>query len=362
MILIFVAAIIALTLGLFFLTAWVFNQAMEIDSLIEGKNEPAPTITGKLELEPVEIKIIAVGDMMLSRVVGQKMMAKGDYNYPFLAMTDYLKSAELAVGNLETAITPGRPIKTGEMAFRADREVAQTLKDNNFQMLSLANNHTPNFGESGLKDTFQYLTAAGITFVGAGENLEQARAPKITETGGIKIAWLSRTEQLMVPESYAAGEKRMGTAFAEEEEIVGAIKKAREQADLVVVLLHAGTEYTPQPTKKQIALAHTAIEAGAEIVIGHHPHVVQTAEKYQGKYIFYSLGNFIFDQMWSQETREGLVLKLTMTKSGVRSIEATPILIEDYCQPKILRGEEGEKVVKRLGIETEKIGDEYVLK
>ncbi len=354
-----------LILGLFYLIWWL---SPEIKKLAIQTTDQKTMINwsetdSRLTPEPQETTMIAVGDIMLSRVVEQKMLAQKNFNYPFLKIGAYLKTADLALGNLETAITPGAIVKTGGMAFRADPQVAQVLRDNNFQILSLANNHTPNFGATGLKDTFKYLTTAGIKYIGAGENLARAREAQYLEVNGIKIAWLARTEQLMVPENYAAGEKNPGTAFWDQEEITTAIKSAKEQADLVIVSMHAGVEYTPEPTKEQEAFARVAIDAGAEMAIGHHPHVVQTAEKYQGKYIFYSLGNFIFDQMWSRETREGIALKIFLTKAGVKQIAITPILIEDYCQPRMIDGKEGEKIIKRLGLETEK-GEEggYILK
>lgn len=360
------AIALILIMGLFFLAALTrdnnfpsFNKlATQADKTIAS----ATNMANKLEPELPEATVIAVGDIMLSRVVEQKMLGHKDFNYPFLTMADYLKTADLAFGNLETAITAGRIIKTGETVFRSDPKTAEVLEKNNFKIVSLANNHTPNFGDKGLKDTFNYLNEAGVTYVGAGENLGAARAPKYTTIKGIKIAWLSRTEQLYAPNNYAAGTNSAGTAFLDKEEIANAVAAAKKQADLVFVSMHAGTEYADKPTEEQSALARAAIEAGAEIVIGHHPHVTQTAEKYQGKYIFYSLGNFIFDQMWSKETREGLALKIILTKTGIKQIAATPILIEDFCQPRILNDEEGDKIIKRLGLEADKGAEGYIIK
>ena len=366
--LIVITAITALilVLGLFFLAALIWDSNVisfdKVGARTEKAFEVGRVTANKLEPEPPEIIIVAVGDIMLSRVVEQKMLEHKNFNYPFLKTADYLKSADLAFGNLETAIMAGRIIKTGEIVFRSDPKATEVLKDNNFQIVSLANNHTPNFGEKGLKDTFEYLNKADILYVGAGENLAQARTPKYTKINDIKIAWLARTEQLYAPDNYAAGAKSAGTAFWNKEEILSAVAEAKKQADVVFVSMHAGTEYADEPTEDQMAFARAAIKAGAEIVIGPHPHVVQMAEKYQGKYIFYSLGNFIFDQMWSKETREGLALKITLTKTGIKQIVATPILIEDFCQPRILNDGEGEGIVERLGLETDKGAEGYIIK
>ena len=119
-----------------------------------------------------------------------------------------------------------------------------------------------------------------------------------------------------------------------------AIQEANSIADIIIVSMHAGDEYEPLPNDSQMAFAHAAIDAGAEMVIGHHPHVVQTMEIYKGKYIFYSLGNFIFDQMWSRETREGLLIKAAFTKEGVKNVTFHPVLIEDYAQPRFMEDRE----------------------
>ena len=127
------------------------------------------------------------------------------------------------------------------------------------------------------------------------------------------------------------------------------IQAARKNADVVIVSMHAGTEYTHHPNKTQKKFAHAAIDFGTDLVIGHHPHVVQSIEQYHGKTIVYSLGNFIFDQMWSQKTREGVVLKATISKTGVRDIDFVPILIEDYAQPRSVTGKQAEQILAPLG-------------
>jgi poly-gamma-glutamate synthesis protein (capsule biosynthesis protein) len=126
--------------------------------------------------------------------------------------------------------------------------------------------------------------------------------------------------------------------------------------------MHSGTEYVANPNARQVAFARAAVDAGADMVIGHHPHVVQTAEKYEGKWIFYSLGNFIFDQMWSQQTREGLGLKVFFQENAVLRIELMPVLIADYAQPAPYGGPAADKLVARLGVPVEKVGGNgYVL-
>lgn len=289
-----------------------------------------------------------VGDVMLSRGVAKRIKAHGDNNYPFLKTRDYLKTVDIVFGNLETPIIPGREIQKREMSFRADPGVEEALKATGFSIVSLANNHTPNFGDKGLRDTFQYLSKAGISYAGAGLNEQEAYSPAFVEKNGLKFAFLAYGDSAFMPRSYRAGERRPGIAFLEKERMVSAVKAAKDNADFVIVSMHAGNEYIEEPNRNQVSFARAAIDAGAELVVGHHPHIVQKAEKYNGKYILYSMGNFVFDQMWSQKTREGLVAKAFFNEEGVSKIEFQATKIEDSAQPRLLEGEQADAILKRL--------------
>jgi poly-gamma-glutamate capsule biosynthesis protein CapA/YwtB (metallophosphatase superfamily) len=302
----------------------------------------------KLSQVSEEVSLVAVGDISFSRAVGRIVDKKKDINYPFLKMQDYLKSSDLVFGNLETPITKGRDISDFEMIFRSNPGTEQSLKQAGFSILSLANNHTPNFGEQGLKDTFSYLENAGIKYVGAGQNILEANQPVFLEAKGIRFAFLAYNDVDVVPPSYEASSNRAGTAFMRKDKMVEAVKEAKQQADFVIVSMHSGIEYTPEPNDSQIDFAHTAINAGADLVIGHHPHVVQTMEEYKGKYIFYSLGNFVFDQPQSQETKEGLAIKVYFTKNEISGISLLPIVMKNFAQPEMVTGDEGNTILQRL--------------
>lgn len=318
---------------------------------IAGPELPVRVIDYVKPEPPPEVTMIAVGDMMLSRAVAKRMRLYG-YDYPFASTSEFLRSADITFGNLETSITPGPEVQSFEMSFRADPESAGALRDAGFDIVSLANNHTPNFGEAGLEDTMQYLDEAGIVHVGAGFDSE-AHQPKFVTANGIRFAFLAYNDRDVVPASYEASEDRLGTAFMRIDRMQAAVQGAKNFADIVVVSMHSGTEYELFPNDSQTAFARAAIDAGAEIVIGHHPHVVQTMEQYRGKYIFYSLGNFVFDQMWSQETRDGLALKILFTKEGVSEISYVATEIHDYAQPRLLEpGAHADGILGRLrGIE-----------
>ncbi|MFA6198056.1 MAG: CapA family protein [Patescibacteria group bacterium] len=304
--------------------------------------KPLPAIESKRELT-----FFAVGDIMLSRTVSDKIRKYG-FNYPFAKTNEYLNSADFAFGNLETSITAGPNITAGMMSFRADPGVENALKRANFQVVSLANNHTPNFGQNGLLDTFSYLKKAGISYAGAGSNSIEAHQPAIIERNGIKLAFLAYNDTDVVPASYGASANRAGTALMNITELKKDIAAIKPTVDFVIVSMHSGTEYTSAPNNRQTDFAHAAIDAGTELVIGHHPHVVQTIETYKDKLIMYSLGNFVFDQMWSEDTRHGVTAKIIVDEDGVEQAAFSPIIIDDYSQPRPAAPGEASAILKRL--------------
>lgn len=320
------------------------------ESQTQGEKEFSEFLTQKKKLPQAneEVSLVVVGDISYSRGVERIVKKQNDINYPFLKIRDYLKSADLVFGNLETPITQGPEIPDFEMIFRSNPGTEQALQQAGFSILSLANNHTPNFGEKGLKDTFNYLENASIKYVGAGQNGQEAYLPIYIEKKGIKFAFLAYNDSDVVPVYYEASTNRAGTAFMRIDKMTEAVKEAKQKADFVIVSMHAGIEYDGKPNNSQINFAHAAIDAGADLVIGHHPHVVQTLEKYKGKYIFYSLGNFIFDQPQSQETKEGLAIKVYFTKDGINKISLLPVVMENLAQPRMTNQNEAEKILQKL--------------
>jgi len=294
------------------------------------------------------LSIIFIGDVSFSRGVGQMIKLQKSANYPFAKTVGYLKNADLTIANLETPITEGRDIQNGEMVFRSNPGTEDALKWAGIDIVNLANNHTPDFEEIGIKDTIEYLTNAGIKFMGAGESLNQAIEPLIIEKNSIKIAFVSFTDPSLVSPKYEATETSAGTAFMKLDLLKTTITKAKNQADFVIVSMHSGTEYELEPNNTQVTFAQSAIDYGADIVIGHHPHVIEPIRQYKGKYIIYSLGNYILDQMWSQETREGLIAKIIITEKGVESIAFNTTQIENYSQPRIIYTDQNTKPLARL--------------
>jgi poly-gamma-glutamate capsule biosynthesis protein CapA/YwtB (metallophosphatase superfamily) len=299
----------------------------------------------EIEKEDKKIKVIAVGDIMLSRSVEQKMIEYNDYKYPFLKTAEITRKADIVFGNLETAIIPGRMIKSEEMIFRTDPKAVEGLKFAGFNILSLANNHIMNFGKAGLESAIKNLDENNILHAGAGLNREDIYKPAIKNIKGIKFAFFAFTYNY---DQRKSSKEIYGVADMSIEKMKETVEKSKLENDIVVVSMHAGTEYSISLSKQQKAFAESAIDSGADLVIGHHPHVVQGVEKYKGKYIIYSLGNFIFDQMWSNETRLGAMAEIIFDDKKVESVNFIPIKIFDYSQPMILEGEEKEVILKRL--------------
>ncbi len=275
--------------------------------------------------------IILVGDIMLSRAVGKKMNSVNNFNFPFLKISDTLRGADFVFANLEGPISNGGKNQGSVYSFRADPKVIDGLVFANFGVLSLANNHIWDYGQSALLDTFKNLKNAGILYVGAGENSAKANELAIKEVRGNKIGFLAYTD--LYPKSFEAGKNYPGISNFDLKNILNKISQAKASStvDFLLVSLHWGDEYADVPTDKQKEIARQLIDAGADIIIGHHPHVVQQFESYKNGLIFYSLGNFVFDQNFSEETMSGYLVKIKLLDKKIKdwSISGT-IINKDF--------------------------------
>ena len=237
-----------------------------------------------------EITLAAVGDLMLARDVVVLMRERGVL-YPFARVLPLFDGADVLVGNLEgTLADRGEPLEK-RYTFRAPPGLAEGLALAGFDAVNLANNHAYDFGAVGLADTLDALDAAGVARFGAGWDRAAALAPAFIDVKGETIALLGFDD---IFGARTAGEGIAGVAAASDE-VVAAVAAAAAGADYVVVSFHWGTEYASTPTARQRELAHAAIDAGADVVLGHHPHVLQPWERYGDGLIVYSLGNFVFD-------------------------------------------------------------------
>lgn len=284
--------------------------------------------------------LTAVGDIQLSRQVATKINQNG-VDFPFDKIKDITKNSDITIGNLESPFTTNKAnTNPNTMIFGAETKTAQGLKNAGFNLLNLANNHFSNQGQNGMDLTFKTLIDNNIDYFGAGTDFNNAHKPIVKKVGDIKIAFLGYTDQDVLPANSIPTIDKPGVAVMDITQAQTDIINAKTEAELVIISMHSGTEYTPNPNQKQIDFARAAIDSGADLVLGHHPHVVQAIEDYKGKKIFYSLGNFIFDQAWSKETQEGLMVKLTFANTSITNTELMPIKIENWCQPRLLESTE----------------------
>ncbi|MHB8577327.1 MAG: CapA family protein [Dehalococcoidia bacterium] len=280
----------------------------------------------------------AVGDLMLARGVAATVARNGP-DWPFGRVADRLHGADLRFGNLELALTDRGVQAHKDYTFRAPPVAAQSLASAAFNVVDLANNHVLDFGGQGLLDTIAALGNAGVLHVGAGADAGSARAPIVVTVNGLRIAWLAYVNVPddsvtgFVARSLEAGTGRPGVAWGTADAIQRDVLAARQQADVVIVALHSGFEYTSEPNGTQRGLAHAAIDAGAALVLGAHPHVLQGIEYYKSGVIAYSLGNFVFDLDESDRTHLGMpsvltvVLRVALDAHGVTGIELYPAII-----------------------------------
>ncbi len=288
---------------------------------------------GAASAKEPEVTMIAVGDVMLSRMVQRSIRNTQDPSYPFAKIGDELHAADFVFGNLETTIGEGDLTPTTTMQFRSDPGVEKRLYDASFRVVSVANNHMHDFRKPGILRTLELLDAAGIAAAGAGADSDHAYAPQYITINGITFAFLAYLDPALAPLYVRPTNTEAGVAVMDVGLMREAVANAKEQADFVIVSMHAGTEYKEKPTATQTTFAHAAVDAGADMVIGAHAHIVQPVEEYKGKYIFYGLGNFVFDQMWSEPTRKGLTVKAVFTPSGLKHVEWNRVYIERDYQP-----------------------------
>ena len=275
--------------------------------------------------------ILFTGDIMLSRGVMSEVKKHGDdATFPFTFIASTTRVADILVGNLEGPISTLGKDQGNPYPFRADPMIISGLQFAGFDVLTLANNHILDWGREALSDTVSRLSEASIRVSGAGRNEPEANTPAIVQSKGMTFAIFSYTN--LNPKSFYAVGNSAGTSRFNEQEIVKAVKSAKKEGMVVVVSMHWGDEYRSRANTTQQALGKMFIDAGADIVVGHHPHVVQEVERYGNGWIAYSLGNFIFDQNFSEETNKGLLLEATVTQARVMNVRLVPIRINTNFQ------------------------------
>lgn len=295
------------------------------------------------------------GDIMLDRGVKNSVRKNFNNDYSKLFekpdLTNLFKKSDIVFANLEgTASDRGTDL--GNLySFRMDPSVIPTMRGAGISVLSVANNHVGDWGRAAYTDTLARLKENEILYTGGGNDRAEAVAPAIIEKYGMKIGFIGFSDK--GPDYMAVQDDNVGILLANDPDFDEIIKNAAKQVDYLVVSFHFGEEYKTKHDARQEKLAHKAVDAGAKIVIGHHPHVPQDTEVYSRKdctqsscasYIAYSLGNFIFDQSWSKPTMQGMILEIKLNRDGSMTVRKNTTQLNSAFQlDKIIKGKE-EKV------------------
>ena len=295
-----------------------------------------------------KVNLFAIGDIFLG-LDGTELIEK-DYKFPFLCISNVFKEADLVFGNLEGPLSnDGKPIKKSSQY--SPPTAIHSLKYAGFNVLSLANNHIFDYGERAFLKTIELMEKNNISYVGAGRNLEEARRAALFHINEVNIAFLAYSWDFIG--SVNATNSCFGTAPLKADIIEEDILSTKELADIIIVSLHWGYERERYPLPSQRNLAHKIIDAGADLIIGHHPHVLQGIEHYKDGVIAYSLGNFVFTaksyfKMWGNEEKESIILKCGISKKGIEKIDMIPIHVSDSFQLVILKNERKKESLSRM--------------
>ena len=256
------------------------------------------------------------------------------------AVREYLTSADLTLANLENPVIRAAVWHPEDTTFTGELSLLPILEDAGIDGVTLGNNHILDAGFSGVRETRAHLDDAGIAYAGAGMDLAEAREPMIFSLGETKVGVLSYQGVPSYDWAWAT-ETAAGTAPITEEVMMEDVQRLRDQVDLVVVSPHWGKEYMATPEPWQVDWAHAAVEAGADLVVGGHAHWPKGIEVYEGSPIFYGVGNFLFDQSWSEETSTGIFAEITLYEDRVVQIQPVPFVVLDYAQPNFLTASGG---------------------
>ncbi|MGI5827622.1 MAG: CapA family protein [Patescibacteria group bacterium] len=314
------------------------SQSIEIHTTISN---PVTTLDDIFHPNPNKIAtlsakrlrtLVATGDVIPARSVNVKTLQAGNFIWPWEKVLGFFSTGDITFINLECPLLANCPPTDTGMIFCGDARHIEGLLAARVDVVSLANNHAGNYGFAGIEETVRLLRENNIEFTGI-------KGPVYKNVKGLTFAFLGYNE---------IGYKEESLAWADDEIIRQEVAEARLSADIVVVAYHWGVEYVTQPTPRQKELARLAIDSGADLIIGNHPHWIQPVEIYKDKVIVYAHGNFIFDQMWSQETREGIVGKYTFFDNQLVNIEFFPVQIDNYGQPHFLEGEHKQRILNKL--------------
>lgn len=323
-------------------------------STAPGFEEVADELASALRpaLEPPQtIRLAAVGDINFDRSPAYIIQTTGDLAYPLSRVQPIFEAADYTIGNLESALGDIGEPAAKRYPFRSPPEAAQSLALGGVDLVSLANNHAQDYGPEALLQGIELLHAAGVATVGGGANDPAAYAPHVAEINGLKVAFLGYVH---VPveaithfdtQSWTATADVPGLAWADPARVSADVAAIRPEVDLVVVILHSGYEYIEEPSEPQVAAARAAVDAGADLVVGHHAHILQGIHRYNDGVIAYGLGNFLFNIDGPPETA---ILNVWLDRDGVRQLELIPAIIQEHGQPRPAEFSESGAILSRV--------------
>jgi poly-gamma-glutamate synthesis protein (capsule biosynthesis protein) len=287
-----------------------------------------------LETVPLDKKwtLIATGDVIPARSVNFNTVKKDDFLWAWKHIIPILVSGDVTLINLESPLITQCPSTVEGMVFCGDQRHILGLKAAHITIANFANNHMGNYGQEGIEETKKLLEKNAIQISGLGEGTT-------IDIKGIRVRFLGFDD---------IGPNVFPIAAANIEEMKKQIVETKQNADVVVVSMNWGVEYTDKPNSRQVELAHSAIDFGADLIIGNHPHWIQPVELYKGKMIMYAHGNTIFDQMWSEKTKEGVIGKYTFYGKDLVDVEFIPTYIKEYGQPMLVEGDKKKEILDTL--------------
>lgn len=294
---------------------------------------------------PPTTTLFFAGDIMLSRNVDQKIMDADDPLLPFLKVADEIQKADIAFANLESPIAENAVRAKQGLVFGAFPNSAKGLEFAGFDVLSTANNHSFDQGVDGIEQTSKILQRNKIVALGTGLNCHDGTImiKNQIKFGMLAYSYAAHNDGGRAPDPLVCD-------WNDTKQVARDIQSLKLNTDFVIISAHMGEEYQRVPEQTNIDRVHRAIDSGADMFIGHHPHWIQTIEQYKGKWVFYSLGNFVFDQMWSQDTREGMTVLINFNNDKINTIELRPIIIENYCCPRWADETESLTILQKINL------------
>jgi poly-gamma-glutamate capsule biosynthesis protein CapA/YwtB (metallophosphatase superfamily) len=326
--------------------------AVPMPSLTPTASPPPPSPTVMATPSPPRTTLLFTGVIVPARCVQAAIDARGDTDYPYAEVRDIITQADLAVGTLNATIGDYPPhtgcVPTYVLVGGAGN--ADALARAGFDVMSVATNHIKNCGltncgDRAFYDTLANLARVGILAVGAGANLEAAMRPLVVTVSGVRFGIVSLGQ---IEAMAFASADTPGIAPLDEANLRAAIAAARQVADVVIAMPHWGPEDSPMPNPSQRQLAQIAVEAGADLVVGNHTHVVQAIQEIDGVTVFYGLGNFVFDQTWARDHQQGVILRVTFEGSRFAGYELLPTHVDGDGTVHLAGAAEADEILARI--------------